>query len=116
MFQNIIESVNQFLSPVDKVFEQYKKYIGYFILLLAAGTVFFLGHSDFEKFTGEQALNILWIILFLPIVARVFGIRLAQSFMSLRKELGILMGMLALVHSIQYFLPPGKFIPSFAIL
>lgn len=116
MIQGLIGSINQLLSPVDKVFEQYKKYVGYLILILAAGTVFFLGHSDFEKFTGEQALNVLWIILWIPIIAKVFGIKLAQSFMSLRKELGILMGMLALVHSIQYFLPPGSLIPSFTIL
>lgn len=116
MFQNLIELINQFLSPVEKILNQYKKYIGYFILLLAAGTIFFLGHSSMEKFTGEQALNVLWIILFLPIVSKVLGIKLAQSLMPMRKELGILMGMLALVHSIQYFLPSGSYIPSFVLL
>lgn len=58
--------------------------------------------------SGEFAMNLLWLILFLPIFARVFRISLAQALMPLRKELGILMGVMALVHSLSYL----RFIPS----
>lgn len=56
-----------------------------------------------SKDTGQRALEILWIILYIPIFAKVFNRSLAKKFIPWRKELGILMGMFALVHSLQYF-------------
>ena len=47
-------------------------------------------------------MNLLWFLLFMPIFARVFGIRIFQLMMPLRKELGILMGTLAFVHGAAY--------------
>ena len=58
------------------------------------------------KDTGERALDILWFLLFLPILARVFGLPIARMLMRYRKELGILMGMLAIVHSTLYLAQP----------
>ena len=47
-------------------------------------------------------MNFLWFLLFLPIFSRVFGLSLAQTLMPLRKEIGIFMGTLAVVHSVGY--------------
>lgn len=48
-------------------------------------------------------MELLWIILFIPILAKVLHRSLAKKLIPWRKELGILMGMTALVHSLQYF-------------
>ena len=57
-------------------------------------------------------MNLLWLILFLPIFARVFNLSLAKALMPLRKELGILMGTLAFVHAAAFMLPYPDFILS----
>jgi methionine sulfoxide reductase heme-binding subunit len=50
----------------------------------------------------------LWIILWMPIFARVLGINIFMTMLPLRKELGILMGTLALVHGFSYLIPYGE--------
>jgi methionine sulfoxide reductase heme-binding subunit len=55
---------------------------------------------------------VLWIILWIPIFARVFGLRLFAQMLPLRKELGILMGVLALVHGFSYIIPNQEYINS----
>ncbi len=52
------------------------------------------------------------MILWLPILARVWDLGIAKAFMPLRKELGILMGTLALVHSLIYIIPFPSYIFS----
>ncbi len=116
MIPKLLENINIFLAPLEKVILQYRKHIGYFLIILSGGTIFLLLNARTIRFTGEQSLNILWIILFLPILARVFLLQIAQVLMPLRKELGILMGMLALVHSVQFFLVPWSYIPDFSWL
>ena len=64
------------------------------------------------KESGEQAINVLWIILWLPILARVGNLSIARALMPLRKELGILMGTLAVVHGLGYILPYPAYIIS----
>jgi methionine sulfoxide reductase heme-binding subunit len=56
----------------------------------------------------------LWIILWMPILARVFGIRLFAQMLPLRKEIGILMGTLAIVHGFSYMIPYGETAVLFA--
>jgi rubredoxin/DMSO/TMAO reductase YedYZ heme-binding membrane subunit len=50
----------------------------------------------------------LWILLWIPIFARVFGISLFTTILPLRKQLGILMGTLAVVHGFSYLIPYGE--------
>jgi methionine sulfoxide reductase heme-binding subunit len=57
---------------------------------------------------------VLWILLWMPILARVFGIRLFAQMLPLRKELGILMGVLALVHGFSYLIPYGETMELFS--
>jgi methionine sulfoxide reductase heme-binding subunit len=47
----------------------------------------------------------LWILLWMPILARVFGIRLFTQMLPLRREIGILMGTLAVVHGFSFIIP-----------
>lgn len=101
----LITSLNSLLSPLENILKTYKKYIGYFFITLAILSLGLVFVSDSVKFTGEQSLNILWILLFMPIFARVIGIRIFQMMMPLRKEIGILMGTLAFVHGVAYIVP-----------
>ena len=57
----------------------------------------------------------LWFILFLPICTKVFNLGIPSKWMLYRKEFGILMGTLALVHSAQYFLGVGSIQEIFGI-
>lgn len=68
--------------------------------------------SSGTKESGEKAIFILWIILWLPIFARVLGLGVAKVLMPLRKEIGILMGTLAIVHTISFMAPNPSFILS----
>ena len=72
------------------------------ILFLAFASIGFLFTPDMLKDTGERAMDILWFLLFLPILAKVLSLPIARTLMRYRKEIGILMGMLAVVHSTLY--------------
>lgn len=98
----MIESINSFLSPIENVIKNNRKYIGYFFILLAFASLYYLWIPYSTKDSGEKAILLLWILLWLPIFSRVFGLRVFQMLMPLRKELGILMGVLASIHAISY--------------
>lgn len=100
----MIEPINSFLSPVEKLIKNNRKYIGYFFLFLAFASLYYLWIPYSSKESGEKAILVLWIILWMPIFSRVFGLKIVQSLMPLRKELGILMGTLAMVHSLSYMI------------
>ena len=78
-----------------------------FLSFLSLGSIFV---PSSVKFTGEQAMNLLWFLLFLPIFARVFWLGIAHALMPLRKEIGILMGTLALVHGMTFLKPDVTYI------
>ena len=101
----IITRINLILEPIEWLIGQYKKYIWYFLLFLALSSFWLVFFPDTVKFSGEQSMNALWFILFLPILVRVFGISIARVLMPLRKELGILMWTLAFVHGVTYIAP-----------
>lgn len=100
-----ITKVNQFLFPLESKILQYKTYIGYLFIGLSFANLGMIFFPSTVKFSGEQSMNVLWFLLFLPIFARVIGLSLAQTLMPLRKEIGILMGTLAFVHGATYILP-----------
>jgi sulfoxide reductase heme-binding subunit YedZ len=51
----------------------------------------------------------LWFLLILPILSKVFSIKIASRLMIFRKEIWILMWVMAFVHSIQYFIEPYSY-------
>lgn len=101
----MINTINTFLEPIESLVKKYQKYIWYFFIVLSILSFTLAFSPETVKLTGEQAMNVLWFLLFLPIFARVFGLSLAQTLMPLRKEIGIFMGTLAVVHSIGYIIP-----------
>jgi ferredoxin-NADP reductase/DMSO/TMAO reductase YedYZ heme-binding membrane subunit/rubredoxin len=101
----IIEQINTLLEPIDSRVPHFRKYIGYILLMLSVASLYYLTDITSIKESGEKAITLLWIILWMPIFSRVIGIRLIGSLMPLRKELGILMGTLAVVHGSTYIYP-----------
>ena len=57
---------------------------------------------EWRKDFGEQALNVLLFLLFLSPISKILGMRLLVLLMSYRRQLGILMGALAIVHGSGY--------------
>ena len=100
----MLEKINTLLTPLENAIKKYRKYIGYFLILLSFASFGYMFDEHSVKESGEKAITVLWIILWIPIFARVFWLRIAQALMPLRKELGILMGTLAFVHSSRFFL------------
>ncbi len=58
---------------------------------------------------GELAGNLLIVLLFLSPLSRIFRMRVLLQLMGLRRELGILMGYLALVHGLGFLIQLGDF-------
>ncbi len=106
----MIERLNQWLLPLEILIQKYRKYISIFILFWAFCSVFYIFDESSVTESGSNALLILWIILWLPIVARVIWLKIAKLLLPLRKELGILMWILALVHGSRFFLSNPDFI------
>ena len=107
---SMLQHINTFLSPLEIGIKRYKKYIWYFFLGLSITSLGLIFIPSMVKDTGSQAMNILLFLLFLPIFARVFGLKLAQSLMPLRKEIGVFMGTLAFVHGAAYIYSYPSFI------
>lgn len=63
----------------------------------------------FRKSAGELAANLLIALLFLSPLSVIFRIRLLSLGMGLRREIGILMGYLAVVHGVGYISDPQFF-------
>ena len=71
-------------------------------LLLALVVGFFAVSSWKNSLIGASvALYLLYAILFFPIFSRVFGIKIFGTLLKFREELGILIGVLSLVHLYQ---------------
>ncbi len=98
MFARSIAAINLFLSPLEKQILPNRKWISYIILgiaYLSLGGLFFV---EMQKDFGGYAFIVLLVILILSPLSRVSGITLLSKLMPFRKELGILMGMLVIVH------------------
>lgn len=63
----------------------------------------------FRKSAGELAANLLIALLFLSPLSVIFQMRLLSLGMGLRREIGILMGYLAVVHGVGYMSDPHFF-------
>lgn len=71
--------------------------------ILSTSSVVLLCVSRAHPITGEIAIAVLWIILFIPVLADVLRLEIFVVLKLFRRELGILMGVLAIVHFGQYF-------------
>ena len=104
----LLNQINILLEPIEILLKKYRKYIGWCILCLAVIALGYLFGRNATKSSGESAILVLWIILWMPIFSRVFWLKIIQAILPLRKELGILMGILALVHGTTFIIPnPG---------
>lgn len=109
----MIEHVNTILLPLENLIKKQRKYIGYAIVLLALLSFTLLLMQNSVKESGEKAILILWILLWIPIFARILDLGIAKALLPLRKELGILMGTLAVVHATSFISPdPGYIFTS----
>jgi ferredoxin-NADP reductase/rubredoxin/DMSO/TMAO reductase YedYZ heme-binding membrane subunit len=108
----MIQKLNDLLSPIEHLVGKYRIKIGYFFIVISFLILPIIFIPSMVKDTGEQAKNALLFLLFLPILARVFSINLAQTLMPLRKEIGILMWVLAFVHGAWYIFQYPTFIIS----
>lgn len=97
--------MNHFLASLSKGIKKYQTLIGrgfFFASILILPLAFF---PNATKITGEVALWLLWFILFLPFFAKVLNSELARNLLPLRKEIGIFIGILALMHGLSYIIP-----------
>ena len=107
---SIFSLINFIWEIIWKFLIKNRKYVSkifYFFTLLS---LLYLWSTDNHSIheSWEKALNLLWVILFLPIFAYVFDFSLAKKLLFFRKEMWILMWVLAVVHSTQYFLKPNN--------
>jgi methionine sulfoxide reductase heme-binding subunit len=79
------------------------------LLTVAHMSLFGFFFPDLRKDFGEFAGNILIAILFLSPLATITGIPFLRIVMGFRREAGILMAYLAMVHGVGYFLDPIYF-------
>ncbi|MDD2870435.1 MAG: ferric reductase-like transmembrane domain-containing protein [Candidatus Gracilibacteria bacterium] len=102
----IIISILSFFSigeTISKWIIKHKKIVSETILILAFLSLFLILTPFTIKESGEIAIGLLWIILWLPILSKVFLLNIPQKLMLFRKEIGIWMGMLSIVHTTLYF-------------
>lgn len=79
------------------------------ILIVAYLSLFFILFPEMRRGFGSLAEGMLLGILFLSPLSKIFRMRLFAQLMGLRREFGILMGCLALVHGVAYFIDPTSF-------
>lgn len=79
------------------------------ILIVAYLSLSFVLFPEMRRGFGSLAEGMLLGILFLSPLSKIFRMRLFAELMGLRREFGILMGCLALVHGIAYFIDPTSF-------
>ncbi len=102
-----IISILSLFSVSNKIWEfiiKYRVYLSNILLILSFATLFLIFSPFSIKESWENALSLLWIILWLPILSKVFWLSIAQKLMWFRKELWIWMWSMAFVHGAKYFL------------
>jgi DMSO/TMAO reductase YedYZ heme-binding membrane subunit len=77
------------------------------MLIIAHASLIGFLFPEFRRDFGEMAGNLLIFILFLSPLATITGMPLLRLAMGFRREAGILMAYLAIVHGAGYFLDPA---------
>lgn len=105
----MIEIINKILSPIETNIRTHRTWVSYVLLIVAYAPILTFLNPEMQKDLGGIAFWLLFIILALPPLSRVTGIKLITLIMSFRKELGILMGMLAFMHYTLFIVLMGGF-------
>ncbi len=111
LFLVAVLSVSPFSKKIENFLVTHKKIISRILMGISFLSVFLIFSNVPIWETWEMAIRLLWIILWIPIFAKVFSFGIAKKLMLFRKELGIRMWVLAFVHSTQYFLKPNPYMP-----
>lgn len=90
-------------------FAAHLRFIKISILIVAHLSLFGFFFPELRKSFGELAGNLLIGILFISPLAKIFRTRLLIQIVGVRRELGILMGYLAVVHGVGYIIDPAWF-------
>lgn len=98
---------NRLTDPVTKLVATHRATIGRLLVLASVLSLPLVFAGPLIEPTGSAAFALLWLVLLIPVLSKVFGLRLFSVMMGLRKEIGILMGTLAVVHSAIYFVAPA---------
>lgn len=88
---------------------KYKKYISIFLYIISILSFLILWSNLTMHNTWEYSIWLLWIILWLPILSKVFNLSIPKKLILFRKEIWILMWVMAITHSIQYFIEPYSY-------
>ena len=90
--------LNALLSPLNLSIRTNRILVSRILVTVAFLFIGFALAPQFQKSLGQWAYNLLLLILIVGPLARVSGIELLGTIRLFRRELGILMGMLALMH------------------
>ena len=77
----LVGSVPVAYPAVSRFIIAHKRGIDRVFYTLSFASVLFVFAPQTIKLTGEQALGLLWFLLWLPILSRVFGVRMATIFL-----------------------------------
>ena len=101
---NFIKVINSFLSPLEKWITSNRVWISRILLVVAFLPLLLLFTSQPFKDSGSIAFTILFAILILSPLSRITWISLLTKLMPFRKELWIMMGMFAIVHTGWFYI------------
>lgn len=110
----IIISILSFFPIWEKIWNflmKQRKNISIFLYILCFFTFFILATDISIHNTWEYSIWLLWIILLLPILSKVGNLAIPKKLMIFRKEIWILMWVMAFIHSLQYFIEPYSYMP-----
>jgi sulfoxide reductase heme-binding subunit YedZ len=110
--QSIILQINDTLSPLVSLIQKNRTSIARFLLILSVLVIGFLWLPQFQKDLGSAAYMLLLIILVSAPLSRVTGIKIFNTPLLFRRELGILMGMMALMHYFSFLMVNWEFLQS----
>ncbi len=91
------------LAPATGFVSSRREKISTVLLFLSAAATLLVFVPELLKETGSWALFLLLAIMFLSPLAAITGSRFLRTLMPFRKELGILMGVMAAVHAVKTF-------------
>lgn len=84
-----------------------KYFVGIKKMILVVAYVSLLGifFPEFGQDYGNASITVLFVIIFLSPISKILRMRVLLQMMGLRRELGISMGFLAIVHGMTYLVP-----------
>lgn len=102
-----VASFDAALSPATVFVSKRREAVSKAVLVLAFATTFLSFFPELIKETGSWALSLLLAIMFLSPLSAISGSKFLKTLMPFRKEVGILMGVMAGVHAGLTFFQPG---------